>query len=166
MARTRKTPQTWIAAGLKVLPKDGPDGIRAETLARTLGTTKGSFYWHFKDVPDFQAALLQTWLEGAQKRFAAACGSDEASNLRLRALSGFRPSTLDRAVRAWAQHNAAARKAVASFDKLALAEIERCLTALDATHPDFPGLILASLIAAPKGGSHTETLVDLLLVLK
>lgn len=166
MARTRKTPQTWIAAGLKALPKHGPDGIRAETLARALETTKGSFYWHFKDVPEFQAMLLETWLAGAEKRLATAIGDADAPSKRLRALAGFQVSTLDRAVRAWAQHDAAARKTVALFDKRVLAEAQSCLSALDATHPDFPGLVLASIIAAPKGGSHTETLVDLLLVLK
>lgn len=166
MARTRKTPQIWIAAGLKALPKQGPDGIRAETLARALETTKGSFYWHFKDVPDFQAALLKAWLQAAEKRLQNALGDDDAANTRLRALAGFRPSALDKAVRAWAQHEAAAGKAVAAFDARVLSEVGACLTALDATHPDFPGLILASLISAPKGGTHTETLVDLLLVLK
>ena len=166
MSRTRKTPQTWIAAGLKALPKHGPDGIRAETLARALGTTKGSFYWHFKDVPDFHAALLSAWLEGAGKRLTSLLGDEELAAPRLRLLAGFKFSALDQAVRAWAQHDAAARKAVSAFDTMILEEIDGCLTPLDATHPDFPGLVLASLISAPKGGSHTETLVDLLLVLK
>ena len=166
MARTRKTPQTWIAAGLKVLPKQGPDGIRAETLARTIGTTKGSFYWHFKDVPDFQAALLQAWFEGAEKRLNSLLGDEELAAPRLRSLSKFKLSTLDKAVRAWAQTDPVARKAVAQFDQLILEEAASCLTPLDATHPDFPGLVLASLVAAPKGGTHAETLVDLLLVLK
>lgn len=166
MANTRKTPQTWITAGLKALPKHGPDGIRAETLARALGTTKGSFYWHFKDVPDFQAALLDAWLAGAEKRFASAIGTEEAANTRLRALSKFKQSNLDRAVRAWAQHDSAARRVVGVFDKAVLAEITACLTALDATHPDFPGLVFASIIAAPRDGTQTETLVDLLLMLK
>ena len=153
-------------AGLKVLPKQGPDGIRAETLARTLGTTKGSFYWHFKDVPDFQNALLTAWRESADKRLASALGDEEFAAARLRALAGFKLTPLDRAVRAWAQTDLAARKAVAAFDQVILDEVESCLTPLDATHPDFPGLILASLVAAPKGGTHTETLIDLLLVLK
>ncbi len=166
MARARKTPQTWIVAGLKALPKHGPDGIRAETLARALETTKGSFYWHFKDVPEFHTALLDAWLEGTEKRLHAVLGDEEMPGKRLRALAGFQLSALDRAVRAWAQYNASARKAVSRFDKAVLAEIETCLSALDATHPDFPGLVLSSMIGAPKGGSHTETLVDLLLVLK
>lgn len=166
MARTRKTPQTWIAAGLKALPKQGPDGIRAETLARTLDTTKGSFYWHFKDVPDFQAALLETWLEAARKRLDALLGDEEIAIRRLRSLAGFKPTSLDKAVRAWAQNNTAAQKTVSAFDKSILEEAEICLNALDATHPDFPGLVLASIISTPKNGTHTETLIDLLLMLK
>lgn len=166
MAKQRKTPQTWIAAGLKVLPRQGVDGIRAETLARALDTTKGSFYWHFKDVPAYHKALLAQWLDGAQARFHTAIEKEEAANQRLRALSGFRPTPVDQAIRAWANHDKQARKAVVELDAAMLSAISACLAELDATHPDFPGLILASILNAPKDSRQTETLVDLLLMLK
>lgn len=166
MLKTRKTPQTWIAAGLKALPKFGVDGIRAETLARALSTTKGSFYWHFKDVPAFHAALLASWSESAEKRFRASFSEDDAPALRLRSLANYRLLAVDHAIRAWAVHDTYARKSVAKLDQKLLSEIESCLNALDATHPDFPGLVLASILNAPKGSTQTETLVDMLLMLK
>ncbi|MEP4196592.1 MAG: TetR/AcrR family transcriptional regulator [Aliishimia sp.] len=166
MASSRKTPQTWIKAGLKALSKSGVDGTRAETLARALETTKGSFYWHFKDVPEFHSALLAAWEESVAKRFQVAIGKETTAHLRLRALAGFQVSALDLSVRAWALHDVRARKTVTAVDHMILSEIDTQLSALDATHPDFPGLILASLLQAPNKGSHTETLVDLLLVLK
>ncbi len=166
MAKQRKTPQTWINAGLKALPRHGVDGIRAETLARALDTTKGSFYWHFKDVPAYHKALLAHWIEGATARFIAALDKEEAANQRLRALSSFRPTPVDQAIRAWANHDKQARKAVAELDAAMLSAISACLGELNATHPDFPGLILASILHAPKDSNQTETLVDLLLMLK
>lgn len=166
MTRTRKTPETWITAGLKALSKLGVDGTRAETLARSLNTTKGSFYWHFKDVPDFHAALLAAWMDGAARRLSATIDAQSTPTQRLRALAGLQMSPLDRAVRAWAVHDAKARKTVAKYDQLVLDEIRTSLNALDATHPDFPALVLASMLNAPKNSTQTETLVDLLLVLK
>ena len=166
MSTKRKTPQTWINAGLKALPKTGPDALRAETLSRILETTKGSFYWHFKDVPAFQAALLDDWQTRSQARIADTLENADTPVTALRALAGLRQTPLDRAVRAWATHDAQARKAVSKLDKVTLTALSDLLTALEATHPDFPGLIHAAMIAAPAKGSHAETLVDLLLVLK
>ncbi|MEH6751885.1 MAG: TetR family transcriptional regulator, partial [Paracoccaceae bacterium] len=36
-------------AGLAALAEAGPVALKAEPMARRLGTTKGSFYWHFAD---------------------------------------------------------------------------------------------------------------------
>ena len=166
MASTRKTPKTWIDAGLKALIEDGPDGLRAETLARRLGATKGSFYWHFKDVPAFHDAVLDAWLANAKGRFDAAMTQGDTTVTRLRSLAGFRQKPLDLAVRGWAAQDASAKKAVSRLDRAMLDRIETLLTDLDARHPDFPGLIHAAMIAAPPKGSHVETLIDLLLVLK
>lgn len=165
MSGTRKTPKTWIDAGLAALRKSGPDGLRAETLARQLDTTKGSFYWHFKDVPSFHDAVLSTWVAQAEARFQAALHGETAVT-RLRGLGRFRPTPLDRAVRAWAVQDSRARRVVATLDRIMLSTISGLLQELGATHPDFPGLVHATLIAAPKSGSHGETLIDLLLMLK
>jgi AcrR family transcriptional regulator len=166
MPGTRKTPKTWIDAGLSALKSAGPEGLRAETLARQLETTKGSFYWHFKDVPAFHDAVLAEWATQARKRFEAAVNSGETEVTRLRGLGRFRQTPLDRAVRAWAVQDRRARKEVAQIDALMLSVIAELLRGLDATHPDFPGLIHAVLVAGPASGSHAETLIDLLLVLK
>ena len=61
MKRIRLNRQSWIDAGLRALVAEGPTALAAEPLARQLGTTKGSFYWHFKDVPDFQKAVIRDW---------------------------------------------------------------------------------------------------------
>ena len=57
----RLSKDDWIKAGFKALTEAGPKALKAEPLARRLGTTKGSFYWHFDDVPAFQTAMMETW---------------------------------------------------------------------------------------------------------
>jgi len=166
MTSPRKTPKTWIEAGLKAVRKTGPDGLRAETLARVLGTTKGSFYWHFDDVPAFHDAVLNHWTAKEITRLETALDGQEGVTAQLRALGGLSASPLDTAVRAWAVQDPRARKAVAAYDKRLLAEISDRLRTLGATHPDFPGLVHAALITPNKSKSSAETLIDLLLVLK
>ena len=46
----RKTPpEAWVDAGLTALAEGGPDAIRIEALAASLGVTKGGFYGDFAD---------------------------------------------------------------------------------------------------------------------
>jgi len=60
-SRTRLNREDWIGAALQALADDGPSGVAVERLAARLGTTKGSFYWHFKDREELIAEALATW---------------------------------------------------------------------------------------------------------
>ena len=55
------TRDDWISAAWDMLGENGLDGVRVEPLARRLGVTKGSFYWHFKDLQQLMEALLDRW---------------------------------------------------------------------------------------------------------
>jgi AcrR family transcriptional regulator len=57
----RLSREDWVAAGLAALTVDGLAGVAVEPLARTLGTTKGSFYWHFPDRAALVTATLERW---------------------------------------------------------------------------------------------------------
>ena len=59
----RLSKEDWLKAARLALLHKGPDGVRVEPLARDLGVTKGSFYWHFKDRNDLLDALLKEWEE-------------------------------------------------------------------------------------------------------
>ncbi|MGX9355535.1 TetR/AcrR family transcriptional regulator [Roseobacteraceae bacterium S113] len=61
MPSHRLSPNDWIAAGFRTLAQHGHTALRAEAIARALKTTKGSFYWHFADVPTYRAAMLDLW---------------------------------------------------------------------------------------------------------
>lgn len=51
----------WIKAGFRALCAGGVGAIKIEVIARELKTTKGSFYWHFKDLSALQLAMLDFW---------------------------------------------------------------------------------------------------------
>lgn len=53
------TADAWATAALDVISHRGVEGVAVEPLARELGVTKGSFYWHFSN----REALLQRALE-------------------------------------------------------------------------------------------------------
>jgi CubicO group peptidase (beta-lactamase class C family) len=57
--------EDWLRAARLALLHRGSDGVRVEVLARDLGVTKGSFYWHFRDRADLLEALLAEWEDEA-----------------------------------------------------------------------------------------------------
>ena len=68
----RLTRDRWIEAGLEALRRDGPAALAADPMARKLGVSRGSFYWHFKSALDFQAAVLGGWEQQWTNRVIAA----------------------------------------------------------------------------------------------
>jgi len=61
-------PQDWIEAGFVRLASEGIDAVRVEVLARDLGVSKGSFYWHFRDREDLLGRMLARWEEAENNR--------------------------------------------------------------------------------------------------
>jgi AcrR family transcriptional regulator len=51
----------WLRAARLALLRGGIGAVRVEKLARSLGVTKGSFYWHFRDRADLLDSLLREW---------------------------------------------------------------------------------------------------------
>jgi AcrR family transcriptional regulator len=61
----------WIKAAFQALASGGVRAIRVEAIARDLKVSKGSFYWHFKDVVALKKAMLWQWIEKATKQIVA-----------------------------------------------------------------------------------------------
>lgn len=51
----------WEQSALELIAEKGIAGLRVEPLARRLGITKGSFYWHFSDRQDLLLGALRRW---------------------------------------------------------------------------------------------------------
>ncbi|MCB9596199.1 MAG: helix-turn-helix transcriptional regulator [Sandaracinaceae bacterium] len=74
-----------MAAAGEALARGGIEAVAVEPLARALGVTKGSFYWHFADRRALLDAVLEAWqrvgTEGIIERVEAK-GGDAADRLR------------------------------------------------------------------------------------
>ena len=59
--KTSLKAEDWLDEALKVLAKEGANAVAVEPLAKRLGVTKGSFYWHFKNRDMLITELLKFW---------------------------------------------------------------------------------------------------------
>jgi AcrR family transcriptional regulator len=120
----------WLDRGLKVLARNGFTALKADPLAKAMGVSRGSFYWHFADVGAFHAALLKHWHEVAAEQIIAeleaASPGHQALGLLLRRAFGERLK-LEGAVRTWASIDPTARAAVQAIDRRRLDYIEHLL---------------------------------------
>ena len=120
--------QDWLDHGLKALATRGFSALKADPLAKTMGVSRGSFYWHFADLGAFHAAILKRWREIAAEQIIAdvEAGSDEPLKSLLRRSFGARLD-LERAVRNWAAFDAAAQGAIRAIDRRRIDYIEALL---------------------------------------
>ena len=122
----------WLDQGLRTLAERGYTALKAEPLAKAMGVSRGSFYWHFADVGAFHAAILKHWHEVAAERIIAnveaAAANDNPLPFLLRRVFGERLS-LENAVRSWAAVEPAAKAAVQAIDRRRLRYVESLLRA-------------------------------------
>lgn len=117
-------PTDWIRAGIGRLAKDGIESVRVEVLARDLGVSKGSFYWHFRDRDELLMQMLQAW-ESSEAEWLSSEENDAAEkpNAATRwARFVERSAEPERireeiAVRAWARRDERVANRVADVEK-------------------------------------------------
>ena len=155
----------WLVAGLAALERVGPDALAAEPLARTLGTTKGSFYWHFKDVPAFREAVAEAWAVRARAALETAPAGDSQADRLLR-LS--HPDPAEASMRAWARQAPAVAKIVAGVDADRRRALSATLGELGLTNPEFAQIVQAAVIGMETLGdtSPLSTLLAAILALQ
>ena len=81
--RTSLTPSDWEQAALELIAEKGLSGLAVEPLARRLGITKGSFYWHFPNRDELLDAALQRWESQDQANLQRALSADQQPAERL-----------------------------------------------------------------------------------
>jgi AcrR family transcriptional regulator len=101
-------PDNWIRAAFARLANEGIESVRIELLARDLGVSKGSFYWHFRDREDLLTCVLDRW-EADEVEWLA------ATDVKMRAAARWarfvehcadlNRARLESAVRGWAQRD-------------------------------------------------------------
>jgi AcrR family transcriptional regulator len=122
----------WLDQGLKTLAERGFTALKAEPLAKAMGVSRGSFYWHFADIGAFHAAILKRWREVAAEQIIAdveaASDNHNSMPLLLRRVFGEKLA-LENAVRTWAAIDPLARSAVQAIDRRRLGYVEGLLRA-------------------------------------
>jgi AcrR family transcriptional regulator len=175
--------QDWILAGFRALVVGGARALKVEPVARAIGASKGSFYWHFAGPAEWRDAMLDHWRQAALSDVISTLSREPDGRARLRGLIRI-ASTVGResehggvmaepALRAWAQVDQLVALAVREVDEARLEFLGICLE--DARLPKGQADIAARLIYALHLGQQAlgqppeqdiadlEKLIDLLL---
>ena len=119
----RLTREDWLEAAMAAIIAGGIDQVKVQVIARTLGVSRSSFYWFFKDRQDLLDQLLAHWrathtaaiVERAERPAATPCRAVlHVFECWVRE-EYFKPR-LDIAVRDWARKSEQARRAVDQAD--------------------------------------------------
>lgn len=155
MSKTRLTQQDWLAAGFRALAETGPGGLQINLLCTALGTTKGSFYWHFKDLPAYKAAMLDLWMTKVATEIIREVRTAPTTQARLHALlfEAARPAppefggrTIEAAMRAWALSDGTVAAHLARIDQLRLEFVTQLLHDAGLTMPGLPDLVYGAYV--------------------
>lgn len=82
----RLSAEDWARAALEAIAEQGVSAVAVEPLARRLGVTKGSFYWHFPSRDALLEAALEEWERSEQELVFGSMEAIADPRDRLRAL--------------------------------------------------------------------------------
>jgi AcrR family transcriptional regulator len=122
VGEARRNREAWLARALDVLRVEGIAGVKAARLARDLGVTTGSFYWHFKDLGDLRRAMLDYWESEMTLSVVRGIGdTDEDPREKLlhvlRLVEEHGLAEYDLAIRAWAMTDPEAKAIAERVDE-------------------------------------------------
>jgi AcrR family transcriptional regulator len=132
MAVARTPRHRWVDEGLRALATGGPDSILIESLARTLGVTKGGFYGYFDDRRALLEEVLDTWESRSTVQVIERVedeGGDAMARARRAAELTFSAELLpiDLAVRDWARRDDAVAERLRRVDNVRIAYLRTLL---------------------------------------
>lgn len=123
--KTQLTRDDWLDAATGEVAAGGFGQLRVLTLAKKLGVTRGSFYWHFRDHEDLVVSFLDRWRDRRlyELKYWKPQGGDVETELRqilelllTDASSNIRRLQVELAVRDYARRNDYAAELVTQVD--------------------------------------------------
>lgn len=140
-SKKRLSKLDWLQAGFQALAAQGPQALKAEPLARRLKVSKGSFYWHFKDIADYKTAMLTLWQQqatgdiiaeiSAKPGAAQAQLADLISRVSRLDMVAYGGTNIEAAIRDWARYDRLAQEALQGVDRQRLSYLERLFQSCD-----------------------------------
>ena len=133
----RLTAQDWVDFALTTLAREGFNALKADVLARKLGVSRGSFYWHFRNLGTFHARVIEHWKQAATEAIIADLERYDSREERLDALLRRigQGGALEVGMRTWAVNNADAARALSDIDRRRREYIERLLVEAGIAQP-------------------------------
>jgi AcrR family transcriptional regulator len=124
--------EIWLDTARRALIEEGTAGVEINKLAKRLGSSRGGFYWFFKDRAQLLGELLKYWAQASTVLFENVLNDPEQNGMReYSALINlwidekeYDPKW-DGAVRDWARTSGAVRSVVQEVDQKRIAVIER-----------------------------------------
>ena len=126
----RLTAEDWIDFALKTLAREGFGALKADVLARKLGISRGSFYWHFADLSTLHARVIEHWKQAATEAIIVDIERYRLPKERFDALLRHafgHGALLEIRIRTWAENNVQAQRAVSDIDRRRREYIEHLL---------------------------------------
>jgi len=127
--QSRLTRDAWIEAARTLLLGGGVDALEITVLARALGVTRGSFYWHFESRDDLLDALISRWRSRNTGVMVEAVEDAKTLDDGILALFAvwtdhrrFDPE-LDQAIRDWARYDPKLRELLKIEDNARIAAV-------------------------------------------
>lgn len=136
-ARKTLSREAWIAAAIATLEKKGIANVKIDHLSRQLKVTRGSFYFHFKNLKDLLDSLLEEWRQRNCKPFETLIEQevidgpaffDAVTGVWIRE-DPFSPR-LDLAIRDWARSSAVIGRKVQAQDDFRMALLVRAFATM------------------------------------
>ena len=155
MTSEKLSRETWIAAGFASLAQSGPASLQINLLAARLGATKGSFYWHFKDLKDFKDEMLSLWrskvatdvIDEVQRADTAEARFDVLLLHAARAApEDYGGRNIEPAMRAWSLSDSDVAAALLELDTMRMAFVAQTLKGLGIEKPAVTELVYAAYI--------------------
>lgn len=140
--RALLTRQDWFNAATDAVLEGGFDQLRVLQLSKRLNVTRGSFYWHFENLPHFIQLFLDQWqaqrVKGLRywqpERDSQLSPEQDVERVLLLMFEGpaLEPKRMkvEFAIRDFAQRDLHARTVVAAVDEARVAQFAQLLTPL------------------------------------
>lgn len=175
VANVRTPREAWVAAALQALAAGGPDAVRVEALAASLGVSKGGFYWHFTDRQALFEEMLDSWERAGTEEVIARVEDEPVDpRAKLQQLFDMAPSAdfaVEMALRDWSRRDRDVAKRLRRVDKRRMAWLRSLFAQFCADEDDVEArsmlayslLIGSYFIAAQHGGRSRAQMLQLAL---